>query len=353
MIRAGQLRILTIHCIAWASFILYEVTVAVVMGSKAPFLDFTAFYFLDICLFYFNSDVVFRFSQTPKKVVLIVVPLVIMELAVYAVLSLVIGLFIYKSQTGWSYRKIVNDDIVRATWRGIYITGLSTGYWFFKRTVAVTKESNQFKILQLEAEKSKAETEKNLAVTQVAYLKSQISPHFLFNTLNYIYNSVEKVSPDTSKGILLLSDIMRYSLGEIEDDGKVPLNDEIAHIERYVELTQLRFSNELFISFNDINMEECRSYRVPQLILLTFVENVFKHGDLTKRDNPAIININCSEGMLHLYTSNRKRNGLIESGTRIGIENARTRLNLYYPSAFNLSLNNTSTHFNVDLRIRL
>lgn len=354
MVRNDRTKALIIHIIVWASFIFYEVTIALLMGSKAKFIDFAAFYVLAICLFYFNSDVVFRFSENLKRITLILVPLVLIELATYTVLSLCIGLFIFKSQSGWDTGKIVNDDIVRALWRGIYFIGLSTGYWFFKRTIAVTKEANRLRILQLESERSKVEMEKNLALSKTDFLRAQINPHFLFNTLNYIYNSTEKVSPEASQGILLLSEIMRYALSDTAADGKVPLDDEIAHIQRYITLTQLRFGNALFVSFKTEIAEGCRECRVPPLLLLTFVENIFKHGDLNDPGKPATININCEQQVLHLVTENAKRESKAPSDRHIGIINAQTRLNLHYSKeAFDLSLSDTLTRFIVDLRIKL
>ncbi|MBS1527430.1 MAG: sensor histidine kinase [Bacteroidetes bacterium] len=352
MIRNKQIRVIAAHAVVWLCFITYEVSVAVTMGSKAGFWEFAVFYVLNILLFYFNSEVVFRFARNPKKVALVLIPFIGSELAVYTILSLLIGVYIYRSQNHWSQVKIVRDDTVRALWRGVYFIGLSTGYWFFKRSITVTREANRLSLLQLKAEKSKAESDKSLAITQVAYLRAQINPHFLFNTLNYIFNTVDVLSAEASSAILLLSDMMRYSLAETEDDGKVPLSEEIAHIKRYVTLTQLRFSNELFVALHIDMSEDSGSCRVPPLILLTFVENVFKHGDLTDKENPATIKVSYARGELHLSTRNLKRKSLMPPGTRIGIENARTRLNLYYQKEdFHLSVNSTLTHFFVELRI--
>jgi len=354
MVKDNKIRIAAIHVTAWICFILYEVLVAVFMGSKAGLWDFAAFYILDISLFYFNAAFVFNYASNLKRIALVLIPLVLIEITVFSILSLGIGLFLYKSQTGWSYTRIVKDDLVRAAWRGIFIIGLSTGYWLFMRTLAITKEANRLRILKLEAERSKADMEKNLVIAQNAFLQSQINPHFLFNTLNYIYNSVEKISSSAADSILLLSDIMRYALNETEQDGMVLLSEEVENIERYVKLTQLRFSNELFVSLDISIAENCKHCRVLPLLLLTFVENAFKHGDLTNSDKPARIAIKCEHEVLYLTTDNIKRASVIPSGRHTGIKNARTRLTLHYPAErFDLLLTNTSERFIVDLMIRL
>src|SRR5579872_6228224 len=212
MIRNGQMKTVSIHAIAWALFITYEVLVTIVMGGKFYFRDYVFFYTLNICLFYFNADVVFRYASNLKNIAFVIVPLVILELTVYVILGETFNHILNEDPKGWS---AFWNDALKALWRAIYFVGLSTGYWFFKRTIVKTKEANKFKILQLETEATKMQIEKDLAVSRVEYLQSQINPHFLFNTLNYIYNSVEKIAPDASNSILLLSEIMHYALSEI------------------------------------------------------------------------------------------------------------------------------------------
>ena len=351
MVSKKTVRAVLLHALAWACFITYEVAVAVSMGSKARFFEFAIYYLLNICLFYFNSEVVFKLTKKPPFIIFVLIPLIILELFAYVGLSVLISWFLYRRHTGWTNNNILRDDIVRSAWRGIYFLGWSVGYWFFKRYIVINRQANELKILSLESEKRTAEMEKNLAMTQVAYLRSQINPHFLYNSLNYIYDSVQVLSPDISNSVLLLSEIMRYSLNEVGGDGKVSLDEEIAHIKRYIHLMQLRFSNELNVLFLSDCDKDCGGY-IPPLLLLTFVENVFKHGDLSNVARPALIKISCREGSLHLSTANFKRKSHILS-SHTGIKNAQMRLDLYYPSAHELTIIDEAEEFMVELRITL
>jgi len=346
MILNRQVRTIGIHVAAWSCFIAYEVAVAESVGTHAGFMQFAVFYALNISLFYFNAEVVLRFASNLRKVAVFMIPLLLLELSIYLVLGLTISYIFSQHQGGYKFSHI-GDDAVIALWRAVYFIGLSFGYWFYKRSMQKTREANQLKILQLESEKTHI-------ATQIAYLKSQINPHFLFNSLNYIYNSVNKVSLEAGAEIMLLSEIMRYSLKDGQPDGKVFLYEEIAQIKRYVQLMQLRFSNKLFLILTLPERIEDNPCRIPPLILLTFVENIFKHADLSDEAEPALIAIACDNDELKMRTQNKKRKKRVETGTKIGIHNAKTRLNLHYLSnSFDLTISDSLTHFSVNLRISL
>jgi len=260
-----------------------------------------------------------------------------------------LSVFTERGGKNLNIHNIDTNDVLRTLWMALQLIIFSTGYWFLKR-------SNAARIAQLESEKSKSETEKNLAISRYAHLQAQINPHFLFNSLNFIYSSVMEISPDASQGILLLSEIMRYSLGKVAEDGKLPLWDEVEHIDRFIQLMQLRFSKRLCLTYNINIQEQYKTYRVPSMLLLTFVENVFKHGELTVAEHPALISISVNDDMLVLHTENyiRQTKNLIPSD-HIGLQNVTSRLNDYYPKEgdFDLLLNEIDNNFHVDLKIRL
>jgi two-component system LytT family sensor kinase len=203
----------------------------------------------------------------------------------------------------------------------------------------------------LEERTFKLEKEKMQA--DYLFLKAQINPHFLHNTLNFLYARSLPLSPELSEGILTLSEIMRYSLDNREDgDGKVLLSHEIEHVHNIIRLQQLRFENALQVQFNLSG--EPNGQRILPFVLITLVENAFKHGELKSTENPVRIDLNvCADGKLHFVCSNRKKTGPKELSTGIGLDNTRKRLELAYGEHYSLFIKNQRDIFTVDLTISL
>jgi len=191
--------------------------------------------------------------------------------------------------------------------------------------------------------------EKSLLTAENAYLKSQINPHFLLNTLNFLYNSIAKFSEKTADSILLLSDIMRYALTSTDEDGKVGLDQEIDNIESFLKLNQARFNQRLCIDYEfDGNTY---GLRIIPLVLITFVENVFKYADLLNPSNPAKISIQIMENTLIFSTYNLKRKSVQFDSHGIGIENVKSRLNTYYQ--YELIIDDNESEYKLMLKVNL
>jgi two-component system, LytTR family, sensor kinase len=203
----------------------------------------------------------------------------------------------------------------------------------------------------LEERTFKLEKEKMQA--DYLFLKAQINPHFLHNTLNFLYSRSLPLSPELSEGILTLSEIMRYSLDNREDgDGKVLLSHEIEHVHNIIRMQQLRFENTLQVQFN-LNGEPA-GQRILPFVLITLVENAFKHGELKSTESPVKIDLNiCTNGKLHFVCSNRKKTGPKELSTGIGLDNTRKRLELAYGENYSLFIKNQRELFTADLTISL
>ncbi|HAD14804.1 MAG TPA: hypothetical protein DCF33_20445, partial [Saprospirales bacterium] len=136
------------------------------------------------------------------------------------------------------------------------------------REALVQRRILQEQKLQLEMEKSQA---------NFNFLKAQINPHFLHNTLNFLYAKSLPYSEELSEGILTLSDIMRYALDEqTRQDGKALLADEVEHVNNVIKINQLRFENQLQVHFTVQGSLE--GLRIAPFVLITLVENAFKHG---------------------------------------------------------------------------
>ncbi|ASU36594.1 sensor histidine kinase [Mucilaginibacter xinganensis] len=200
----------------------------------------------------------------------------------------------------------------------------------------------------------KQQSEKILAQKSQAelnLLKSQVQPHFLFNTLNNIYYEAYREAPRTAKLIERLSDIMRYFVDESPKE-EVSVATEVQFLENYIALEKIRIRHEIQLNFiKDCNAE----LRIPPMLLMTFVENIFKHGiDKSSSENEIHISLIQKDGYLFFETRNRIHD---KTGTGepngFGIENLRKRLTLLYGSNFELAINNQGNYFNAFLKVPL
>lgn len=207
-------------------------------------------------------------------------------------------------------------------------------------------EQKQRKIL--EEQKLQLEVEKTQA--NFNFLKAQINPHFLHNTLNFLYAKSLPYSSELSEGILTLSDIMRYALSEGNaKDGRAPLKDEIEHVRNVIKINQLRFSNNLNVKFNVEGV--INGATIVPFVLITLVENAFKHGDLKSTDSPIEINLLIQDHHLNFQCRNKKKNGPKELSTGIGLENIKKRLDLAYGKDYSIRVNEDANFYSTELTI--
>jgi sensor histidine kinase YesM len=192
-----------------------------------------------------------------------------------------------------------------------------------------------------EMQVQKSEAELNL-------LKSQVQPHFLFNTLNNIYYEAYKESPRTAELIERLSGIMRYFVDESPKD-RVPIKTEVQFLENYISLEKIRLRYEVEIKFKmefDVNLQ------IPPMLLMTFVENIFKHGiDKSSLQNKISISLIQENGYLHFKTINPIFDIASNEPNGFGIVNLRKRLGMLYGSDFELYVDKTDKIFTAYLKI--
>ena len=181
-------------------------------------------------------------------------------------------------------------------------------------------------------------------------LKSQVQPHFLFNTLNNIYYESYRESPRTALLIERLSEIMRYFVDESPRQ-YVLLATEIRFLENYMALEQIRIRYGVHIRF----IKNCNpEWKVPPMLLMTFVENIFKHGiDKTSPLNSVDISLKCEGSYLHFLTRNRLHQLGNQSHTGFGIKNLGERLRLLYGQDYELTTYSDESHFNAFLKFPL
>jgi len=189
------------------------------------------------------------------------------------------------------------------------------------------------------------EAQLKLKEQELSYLKMQIHPHFLFNTLNTMYGFALKKSDKTPEIIIKLSNLLDYILYQV-DKPFVLLTEEINHIKDYVELEQMRFNDTLNISFHTDNISETTT--IAPMVLLPFVENSFKHGKIINGVLHIEISITCHGDCITFQIKNTfsEFEGL---GNGIGLDNIKKRLELLYADNYDLKIAKTSDFYDVNL----
>lgn len=196
---------------------------------------------------------------------------------------------------------------------------------------------SQERTLQAETKKAQAE---------LSYLKAQINPHFLFNTLNNIYALASTQHDNTAPAVLKLSNILRYVTEEISDDF-VPLEKEVDCVKNYIDLQQLRLSKTKIDFGIDGDMS---GVNIPPMVLMTYIENAFKFGVSNHEESVIEIKISAKDGVIDFYC----RNKVFESGSKertgIGLQNTKQRLDYLY-SSYGLDAGIADGYYTVKLRI--
>ncbi len=204
-----------------------------------------------------------------------------------------------------------------------------------------------------ENEKQKKEMENQKLGAELSLLKSQINPHFFFNTLNSIYSLAIIKSDRTSEAVLKLSEIMRYIIYDTERK-RVPLSKEVEYIANYIELQRLRLPDLIQVLFT--TRIERENLAIEPLLLLPFVENAFKHGIDIEKGGQIIISITEQGDRLKLYVENPlvTEAGSLEKGSSgIGLANTMKRLKLLYQDDFKLENGPSGDKYIVDLELKL
>lgn len=206
----------------------------------------------------------------------------------------------------------------------------------------------------LEAERKRLTLEKDNLETELKYLKSQINPHFLFNTINSIFVLIHKNPDLASESLASFSEMLRYQLYECNDE-KILLSKDLDFLENFIELESLRLNeNQTELSF-EIDHESAKGLNIAPFILLPFVENAFKHVSKGKTQKNFIklrCSVNDSE-VLELTIENSYSGVSNMESSGIGLKNVVRRLELLYLNKYNLDFEKNSNIFKVKLHVQL
>lgn len=304
--------------IIWIIYTAYLWSFAILMDPNAAFTAFLVKNILLFGFFYFDLFISFPILFKRKKPVLFIIVFII-GLILYYLIRYLATNFLLPLLGENEFKDVVN-------------TRFFSGQAFMYLSYAT------YALLFWYAQKSKL-TERQLRLTEKArleaefnHLRTQINPHFLFNTLNTFYSQSLDTLPDTAKGISLLSKIMRYSLEPPGTDGKVPLDDELAHANDYIELMKIRFPDKLQVH-NNLPQESQHGWQILPHLLITLVENAFKHGN---KDQAFIfdLQLNKEKKQVIFRVENTIAQRPADPGTGVGLRNVRERLQYAYGKAY-------------------
>lgn len=334
-----------IHIICWVIFILYEISILKLMQlDYQPSITYVLYYTLNISLFYFHALIVLKRGTTNTRADFWRIPIFIaLELIVHYFLAISISWILTEQKFAIEFKTIFSVKAVAGTvWRGIYFILYSSAYYLLfsyndkrRKELVQTIENEQLQNDLLRAEQD--------------FLRAQINPHLLFNTLSFIKYAAKKKPEEANEAIMRLSSIMGFALEN--NSQTIPVAKELEQVENIINLNQLRFNHTLHINYIT-QLNNAQATIIP-IVILTLVENVFKHGNLLDKDYPAEIRIESTTEYLTIQTSNLPNyDSNVESG-KTGLVNITSRLDQFYKNNYKFSHEMAGKLFKVELVLKL
>jgi two-component system, LytTR family, sensor kinase len=297
-----------------------------------------SFYFLSVSTFYINYLLIMpRFFRKKKNLQLALCWLLL--LAYFIGMRYFIEEYLYVQ---WFNAHNYPDDVSVA----FYIVD----NLYFGGSIIVPSIVLWIIIHWMKVEKEKLALKEAAGTAEINFLKSQVNPHFLFNTLNNIYSLVYHQSDKALPAIMRLSELMRYMTRE-SSVNSIQLDKEIAYINSFLELESLRIAGESYIQFET---EGNTNVMIAPLMLIPFVENGFKHGVVTDPSHPFMIRLSVNaDKVLQLHTSNKINQSQKDNSGGVGLQNVRRRLELIYPGRHSMETTKKDDHYICSLTIHL
>jgi two-component system LytT family sensor kinase len=327
------------HIVFWVSIIAYFVYLTA-DNAKVTIEElvviFGVFSIVNIGLFYLNYLLFIPKFLDKKKY---------REYTIVLVISIVVfALGKYGLARSFKAYILLHDGKMTPFWTYFFSSALTNIFFLFLSTAL------KFGVDWFLNARIQKDLENQRLAAELAFLKSQINPHFLFNSLNSIYSLAYQKSDTAPEAILKLSEIMRYMLYE-SNDGKVDLAKELQYLQNYIDLQKIRFGNKAFVDFKITG--EVSNQKIVPLLLIAFIENAFKHGVANDPSVPIRLMINLSGANLHFYIENKKHmnNRDIEGG--VGLANVERRLELLYPDNYKLDIQDKPDTYTAELSLVL
>jgi sensor histidine kinase YesM len=333
--------VISLHVIAWTLlFTLPKLLIPSYEGHDKPkelpkpYDDIVFIVIIDfswIALFYINSLVLIPRLVYRKKYLLFG----LVNLLIYAgfIFQIWILFYLYNATEFFHWRL----HIVYTFFVFLFIQAASTAYQMIRD--------------RIQADKLLKEKENENLKTELSFLRSQVSPHFMFNVLNNMVALARKHSDQLEPSLIKLSSLMRYMLYEADED-LVSLESEVEYLQSYIDLQMQRFGNKVSVKLDFSEIDA--AYEIEPMLLIPFVENAFKHGVSGLDDAIIEIKLKAIKKQLLFVVSNKYNKQLEEIKDKtsgIGLANVKRRLQLLYQSNYQLKIENANNLFTVSLHL--
>jgi len=230
------------------------------------------------------------------------------------------------------------DHIYQAYHSATWVLIASSGFYFLYRW-----KTNISNITELNRE---------IEDSKLQFHRAQMNPHFLFNVLNNLY-AVALTTPSKAETLIeQLQELMEYSFKQSESD-YVKLSDEIQFINNYITLQQTRLGTDSTLHYTFPSIDVCKLFYIQPLILIAFIENIFKHAEINNDDTPVTITISLDSQKIIYHSTNTISTASQLSTSGIGLNNVKSRLALRYPKTSSVIIEHTETTYTTDVIIPL
>jgi two-component system, LytTR family, sensor kinase len=320
------------HILGWTIYCLIEFCFSVSIAAIIPssFIKNIVYFILCFYAILFGAFI----PQLPKKILKAIIVSFFLVILLVA-FKYFFDFYIYKINFPKD-KSILKNYFAYEIWRIYQPTIYAYAYWVYLNSI--------------KDQKLRREAEKKLLKTEIDFLKAQINPHFVFNTLNFVYNKVASIDKESGEAIMSLTRLMRNSVESTKHE-QATIASEVNMIEEYLYLQKLRFGKRLCVEFKKEGLFSF--FAIPPLILISLVENAFKYGIIDDAENPIYISIKVDKDALYFVCKNKKRVDFEDKETTaIGLGNIKRRLEIYYDHNYDLYANETIDIYEVFLNIR-
>ena len=341
-------KILKLHVLVWIIYTVYY-TLLVKLFLHIPFsiafiLQTVLHRIGDIAFFYaIVFGVLNRYNSFKHLYLLILI--FIISLVIYISYSYFLEFYVFQLIKISSvnsvpiFEQLISRSVIQASNFTIY----ALGYFFAQRVIQQQIEIGKEKDRNAILEREKAEAE-------YTFLRSQVNPHFLFNTLNMIYDRVRKVPGDVGDTLIQFADMMRYSTGKTMLQEEVGLKEELQFVDDFLDIQKKRFRDALLIDYTKEG--DLQSQRIVPMVLFTFVENAVKHGQNDDPEFPLYIRMSIIKDRFTYIVHNRKNpkpHGFDKGETGISLISLRKRLDAVYKNGgYSLTIDDLAEEFIVN-----
>jgi two-component system LytT family sensor kinase len=340
-----------IHFLGWTLFISCEIgIVGLATGVFGYAESYFWHYLLKICYFYLCALWLYPITFSDKFSWIWKVPLLgSLAYGLYLITSYLIDNFLLKETSWFNYHEITlgRQYIFSALYRALFFMGFAAFYFLFLKYDKEVKARKQSEKEHYQSQLYERDLELQLENAKNAYLKAQINPHLLFNTLSFIYQDIYQNSPKSADTLMELADIMRYSINSDFKEQTIPLKEEIEQVHRLIGLHQSRYDNMIYINFEyDPNIPHTRF--IP-LVVVTIAENIFKHGIFQDKQNPALLSIKTEGQNIRIISKNLPSRTSAVKSLNKGIENISQRLKIIYGDNASLTYGIVEKYFQIQI----